>query len=79
MKKVVEEGDLMPTCDIDKYVGKLFLFDFEQSGIHLPEAKRKEVVHLNEYILQLGQQFSLAAQQPRQVHKEDLPGHLRYQ
>lgn len=65
--------------DMDRYVAQLFLFDFEQSGIHLPEAQRRRVVALNEYILQLGQMFSTNAYEPRRVLKDDLPSHIRHQ
>ena len=79
LKRVVEDGDHLPTTAMDKYVAQLFLFDFEQSGIHLPEAQRRQVVALNEYILQLGQLFSNNAFQSRKVSKEDLPAHIRNQ
>lgn len=78
LKAVVEHGDQFPSSAMDKYVAELFLFDFEQSGIHLPKHIRQKVVHLNEYILHLGQRFSSAAQEPRRVHKEDLPPHLKH-
>jgi intermediate peptidase len=64
---------------MDKHVAQLFIFDFEQSGIHLQEAQRQQVVNLNEYILQLGQKFCMNAHEPRQVNKEDLPSHIRHQ
>lgn len=35
----LENGDIVPMDDVDKHVGKLFIFDFEQSGIHLDETK----------------------------------------
>lgn len=64
---------------MDRHVAQLFLFDFEQSGIHLPEAQREQVVNLNEFILHLGQRFSINSHEPRQVNKEDLPSHIRHQ
>nr|CAG4636845.1 EOG090X02LQ [Ceriodaphnia reticulata] len=79
LKKAVEKGDCLPTTAMDKHVAQLFIFDFEQSGIHLPEAQRQQVVNLNEYILHLGQRFSMNAHEPRQVNKEDLPSHIRHQ
>ncbi|XP_033253419.1 mitochondrial intermediate peptidase-like [Drosophila miranda] len=57
LRKFVEQRDLKPTTEVDQHVAKLFLFDFEQCGIHLPEAERLRVVRLNDYILQLGQKF----------------------
>lgn len=44
--------------DITKHVGNLFLFDFEQSGIHLEEKKRNDAVRLHEMILTFGAEFS---------------------
>ena len=79
LKEVVEKGDKFPTTSLDNHIAKLFLFDFEQSGIHLPEKERQLVVALNEYILQLGQRFSMGAHEPRMVEKQDLPPHIRYQ
>ena len=79
LKGAVENGDCLPTSPMDIHVAHLFIFDFEQSGIHLQEAQRQKVVDLNEYILQLGQKFSMNAHEPRQVNKEDLPPHIRHQ
>eukprot|EP00794_Sanderia_malayensis_P010869 gene10869-12024_t len=44
--------------DATKHVGKLFLFDFEQSGIHLEREKRELSVRLHEAILAFGAEFS---------------------
>ena len=79
LKKAADKGDCFPTTAMDKHVAQLFIFDFEQSGIHLPEAQRQQVVNLNEYILHLGQRFSMNAHEPRQVFKDDLPSHIRHQ
>lgn len=62
---------------MDVHVARLFLFDFEQCGIHLPEHQRQKVVFLNDAILQLGQQFMNGAVQPRQVSKSVLPESIR--
>lgn len=53
LKQVTSNGDIQVTSDIDNHVAKLFLFDFEQCGIHLPEKQRIKVVELNNYILQV--------------------------
>ena len=79
LKNVVATRDVVPTTSLDNHVAQLFLFDFEQSGIHLPEEKRKLAVDLNEYVLYLGQRFSIGAHQAKQVNKEDLPSHIRHQ
>lgn len=69
---------MVETTDIDKHVSKLFLFDFEQCGIHLEENLRKRVVYLNECILQLGQHFMSGAINPRAVPKSLLPENIRH-
>lgn len=77
LKKAVTQGDLYPTNVIDDHVARLFMFDFEQCGIHLPEAQRRRVVELNDYILQLGQRFMNGAVQPRNVPKDAIPDNIR--
>jgi intermediate peptidase len=62
---------------VDQHVARLFLFDFEQSGIHLPEAERKRVVALNDSILHVGQRFIAGAVSPRAIPKDSLPTNLR--
>ncbi|XP_068144208.1 mitochondrial intermediate peptidase [Drosophila tropicalis] len=77
LSKVVEQGDILPTSEVDKHVAKLFLFDFEQCGIHLPEEERLRVVRLNDYILQLGQKFMNGASQPTILHSRQVPESIR--
>ena len=43
LKNSVEKGDLKPETEVDKHVAKLFLQDFQQCGIHLPELGRRQV------------------------------------
>lgn len=74
---MVKNGDIVPTNEVDQHVGNLFLFDFEQSGIHLEEDLRQKVVRLNDIILQLGQRFMSGAIHPRSVPKSALPEHVR--
>uniref|UniRef100_A0A1B0DMG1 Peptidase M3A/M3B catalytic domain-containing protein n=1 Tax=Phlebotomus papatasi TaxID=29031 RepID=A0A1B0DMG1_PHLPP len=78
LKAVVDSGDIFPTTLVDDHVAELFLFDFEQSGIHLEENLRRRVVHLNECILQMGQRFMAGAITPRVVNKEVLPENIRH-
>uniref|UniRef100_A0A182FFY8 Peptidase M3A/M3B catalytic domain-containing protein n=1 Tax=Anopheles albimanus TaxID=7167 RepID=A0A182FFY8_ANOAL len=78
LRAVVERGDRMETTDVDKHVASLFLFDFEQCGIHLKESDRQRVVHLNDCILQLGQRFMAGAVHPRSISKSVLPEAIRH-
>lgn len=77
LKNVVDHGDSMETNAIDRHVSSLFLFDFEQCGIHLEEQKRQRVVYLTDCILQLGQRFMAGAVNPRSVDKNTLPESIR--
>ncbi|XP_055608421.1 mitochondrial intermediate peptidase [Uranotaenia lowii] len=77
LKAVVEGGDMLETSDVDRHVAELFLFDFEQSGIHLAEEDRKKVVYLNDCILQIGQRFMAGAVHPRTINKSILPDEIR--
>ncbi|GAB6021310.1 hypothetical protein CHUAL_003925 [Chamberlinius hualienensis] len=73
IRKVVEKGDVVPTDEVDRHVAKLFLFDFEQSAIHLDDDKRRRVVELNDGILQLGSLFTRNITSNRLVPKDSLP------
>lgn len=64
------------TCG-DRHLAELFLFDFEQSGIQLPDGPRQEVVALNDLILQTGQQFMAGAARPRRVPRSAVPQNVR--
>lgn len=77
LRRSVDTGDIVPTSPMDQHVARLFLFDFEQCGIHLPEEQRQKVVYLNDVCLQLGQHFMNGAVQPRQVSKSVLPEDMR--
>lgn len=77
LDRVVKNGDIVATNEVDQHVGNLFLFDFEQSGIHLEEDLRQKVVRLNDVILQLGQKFMSGAVNPKCVPKSALPEHIR--
>lgn len=57
--EVAKNGDIIPVTDLDKNVAELFLFDFEQCGIHLSEEERREVVGLNDRILQVSTYYIL--------------------
>lgn len=63
---------------LDDYVAKLFMFDFEQSGIHLDDNKRNEVLQINESILRLGSIFAANSGQGRMVKTNQLPEKMRH-
>ncbi|XP_034937500.1 mitochondrial intermediate peptidase [Chelonus insularis] len=77
LSDVVKNGDCVKTTDIDNHVSELFLFDFEQCGIHLPENLRQRVVIMNDTILQVGQKFMAGTVTPRIVKSDLLPEHIR--
>lgn len=77
LKSVITNGDIQPTSTLDNHVGKLFLFDFEQCGIHLPEDSRIQVVQLNDDILQIGQKFMASANSARAINIHLLPEDVR--
>ena len=72
LRKVVENGDVVPTTSLDDFVASLFLFDFEQSGIHLDDKRRELCVQLNEQILHLGAYFNQNTTAKRCVPKSSL-------
>nr|CAG4651659.1 EOG090X02LQ [Triops cancriformis] len=74
---VIEHGDCIPITELDTHVSKLFQFDFEQSGIHLPDSQREGVVQLNEMMLYYGQRFSAEAHAPQKVPREKVPLNIR--
>ncbi|RZB40417.1 mitochondrial intermediate peptidase, partial [Asbolus verrucosus] len=77
LKGAVCCNDSLPTSEVDNLVGKLFLFDFEQCGIHLSEQKRNQVVELNNKILCAGQQFLNGISNPKIVSRSALPEAVR--
>lgn len=77
LKGVTDQKDIVPTTDVDEHVAKLFLFDFEQSGIHLDDKKRSRVVYLNDFILYTGQQFAANAMRPTGVNKDQIPANIQ--
>ncbi|XP_059485004.1 mitochondrial intermediate peptidase [Neocloeon triangulifer] len=78
LKSVLGNKDIVPTSALDDHVAELFLFDFEQSGIHLSESERQKVVNLNNSILQYGQRFMTGCISPRSVPKSEFPTSTRH-
>ncbi|KAJ8030990.1 Mitochondrial intermediate peptidase [Holothuria leucospilota] len=79
LKRLLDDKSAFNAMDEESQrVAELFMFDFEQSGIHLPEAERKEFVQLNAEAMVLGSQFVHGSHMPVSVDKSLLPDHLRY-
>ncbi|XP_074657547.1 mitochondrial intermediate peptidase-like [Tubulanus polymorphus] len=78
LKRVAETGDQFPTDGIDQHVLNLFIADFEKSGIHLDETKRKKFVDLNTAIYELGNSYMRSTQQQVILPKSNLPKDLRH-
>lgn len=74
---VVKQGDKVSTTAIDDHVAKLFLHDFQQSGIHCGEADRFKFVELTNRILQYGQRFMTNTIHPRKYAKNAVPEQVR--
>lgn len=64
--------------ELDQRVIDLLLFDFEQSGIHLNNTKRKEVLDLNENMLKFGLLFSANAAKSRLINKNQVADKHRH-
>ncbi|GFT63196.1 mitochondrial intermediate peptidase [Trichonephila clavipes] len=77
LKYVTKNGDICSTDHIDNYIADLFLFDFEQSGIHLDQETRDKIVAFNDYILHVGSHFMSKTLAPRTVLKSQLPETIR--
>ena len=77
MKKVLRSGDCVALDEVDRRVANLFLFDFEQSGIHLPENDRRRFVELSERILELGSAYVEGCHRPVLLSRDALPERLR--
>ncbi|XP_078694210.1 mitochondrial intermediate peptidase-like [Branchiostoma floridae x Branchiostoma belcheri] len=79
LKRLLHNDAAMASMDEEsRRVAELFMFDFEISGIHLPDLEREFAVRLNEDILTLGSDFSKGVNTPNAVPKSVLPEHLKY-
>ena len=61
-----------PLDECDKRVSRLYLLDFEQSGIHLPEQVRDQFVEVNNELINLLMKFQVNSQTPVTVHANEL-------
>ncbi|XP_055063834.2 mitochondrial intermediate peptidase [Misgurnus anguillicaudatus] len=79
LKNLLENEAVLGTLDPEtRRVAELFMFDFEISGIHLDESKRKKAVALNVKLLDLCYEFLNDSQVPNAIEKQCLPEHIRH-
>ncbi|XP_051016614.1 mitochondrial intermediate peptidase [Acomys russatus] len=79
LQKLLDDKKLMESLDAEtRRVAELFMFDFEISGIHLDEEKRKRAVDLNVKILDLSSTFLMGTNLPNKIQKHLLPEHIRH-
>lgn len=72
-KKLKSEYDQAHNMDdCDRRVCKLFLIDFEQSGIHLDERTRNKFVSLNDQLIDYLTKFQGNTQTPAQINFNDI-------
>ncbi|XP_078513225.1 mitochondrial intermediate peptidase [Lissotriton helveticus] len=79
LKRLLADKKIMDSLDPEtRRVAELFMFDFEISGIHLDEEKRKKAVNLNVNILDLSSEFITGAHLPNKIEKKVLPPHIQH-
>uniref|UniRef100_A0A663LUU6 Mitochondrial intermediate peptidase n=1 Tax=Athene cunicularia TaxID=194338 RepID=A0A663LUU6_ATHCN len=79
LRRLLADEIVMRSLDPEtRRVAELFMFDFEISGIHLDEEKRKKAVNLNVRILDLCNEFLSGTHLPNKIDKHVLPEHIRY-
>ncbi|XP_077987741.1 mitochondrial intermediate peptidase-like [Glandiceps talaboti] len=78
LRDLLNDDHVLQTMDSEsRRVAELFMFDFEQSGIHLSAGKRRKVVKLNGDILKYGSEFMQGTQMANVIRRELLPEHIR--
>uniref|UniRef100_A0A803Y6Q1 Peptidase M3A/M3B catalytic domain-containing protein n=1 Tax=Meleagris gallopavo TaxID=9103 RepID=A0A803Y6Q1_MELGA len=78
LRRLLADEVVMNSLDPEtRRVAELFMFDFEISGIHLDEEKRKKAVDLNVRILDLCNEFLTGTHLPNKIDKRVLPEHIR--
>ncbi|GCC27426.1 mitochondrial intermediate peptidase-like [Chiloscyllium punctatum] len=79
LKTLLNDKEAMDLLDPDtRRVAELFMFDFEISGIHLNEEKRKKVVNLNVQMLDLNNSFLLGTHLPNKIDRSAIPEHIQH-
>jgi len=74
-ESLIQNGSKMD--DVTKMVAQLFIFDFEQSGIHLKSDERKKAVQFHEAVLVLGARFTEGTGLPREFPLNNWPKDLQ--
>ncbi|XP_062408789.1 mitochondrial intermediate peptidase-like [Sardina pilchardus] len=79
LKNLLDNKDVMNSLDPEtRRVAELFMFDFEISGIHLNDKKRKEAVNLNVKLLDLNNDFLVGSHTPNKIERHALPSHIQH-
>lgn len=79
LQKLLDDKKLMDSLDAEtRRVAELFMFDFEISGIHLDEEKRRRAVDLNVKILDLSSAFLMGTSFPNKIQKHLVPEHIQH-
>ncbi|XP_048350971.1 mitochondrial intermediate peptidase isoform X2 [Sphaerodactylus townsendi] len=79
LRKLLADKEVLASLDPDtRRVAELFMFDFEISGIHLDEEKRKKAVNLNVQILDLCNDFLMGSHLPTRIDKSALPERIHH-
>ncbi|MEE6472662.1 hypothetical protein FKM82_009683 [Ascaphus truei] len=80
LRNLLANKPVMDSLDPEtRRVAELFLIDFEISGIHLDEEKRRKAVNLNMNIADLSNDFLMGANLPNNIDKKIIPEHIRSQ
>ncbi|KAF4025702.1 hypothetical protein G4228_017861, partial [Cervus hanglu yarkandensis] len=79
LQRLLADKKLVDSLDPEtRRVAELFMFDFEISGIHLDQEKRKRAVDLNVKILDLSSAFLMGTHFPNTIGKHLLPERIRH-
>ncbi|XP_038617761.1 mitochondrial intermediate peptidase isoform X2 [Tachyglossus aculeatus] len=79
LRKLLTDDKLAESLDPEtRKVAELLMLDFEISGIHLDEEKRKRAVDLNVKILDLSSAFLMGTHLPNKIPKHLIPEPIRY-
>ncbi|VTJ64879.1 Hypothetical predicted protein, partial [Marmota monax] len=79
LQKLLSDKKLVDSLDVEtRRVAELFMFDFEISGIHLDEEKRKRAVDLNKKKKDLKNKHIKRTKFPNKIEKHLLPDHIHH-